>query len=353
MPIQTVCGTIDQQDAGFTLMHEHLYGDFWTTYYSNVSLDDTSVHQPITLQNIHLLRRDPGSLSENLILKDVDLTIREVRRFVKSGGSVIVDVTPCGASPSPTALKIISDACGVHIVAATGYYVSYTLSKEVRSMSVQEMARLSIRDITQGYEGTDIRAGIIGEVGAVGEMDDLEKKILQATAITQKETGACVLLHTACPNTLYASKVNKSWGVRALEVLDYLEKHGCDLSRIIVGHPDASVRTTMDEQLNVLKTGVVLEYDNFGQEHSYDKENTYGLSDWQRVENIIELIERGYGERLVMATDTWQKAQYVEYGGFGFAHIHDNICPMLKRNGVTQKQIQQITILTPRKLLNM
>lgn len=356
MAIQTVRGSINAAQVGLALMHEHLYGDFWTSYYGTtlpLMPEGEGYNRLITLETLHLVRRNPGALKDNLILTDEALTLEELKHFKRAGGGLIVDATPSGASPFPAALLRMSEAANVDIVSATGYFMSQTLNNEVRAMSATQMARRSIADIQEGYADSSLKAGIIGEVGAVGELDELEKRVLEATAITQKETGACVTLHTACPNTLYSSKLKIGWGERTLRVLDYLESQGADLSRIVVGHADADVKTTLKEQIAVLARGVVLEYDNFGQEHPYDEENTYGPSDWQRVQNIVELIAAGYCTQLVLCTDVWQKAQYTNYGGYGLVHIPQNICPMLRRNGISEQQVRQITVLTPTRLLDM
>jgi len=41
-------------------------------------------------------------------------------------------------------------------------------------------------------QGTDIRAGYIGEIGISEVFDDKERKVLRAAAIAQKDTGAVI-----------------------------------------------------------------------------------------------------------------------------------------------------------------
>lgn len=352
MAIHTVLGKIDPSSVGYCSMHEHLYGDFWTSYYSNIGDLDSSCFLPLTLENYGMVRRNPGSLRENLILTDETLTIRELARYQAAGGSLIVDATVRGSSPDANALLRISKASGVHVVAPTGFYIADTLSVERRAMSVTEMTDLWIRDIEEGIDDTGIRAGIIGELGAIGEMDVFEKKILESGARAQKATGASILLHTACPSTIFDSPYRRSWRERTHMVLDYLESCGADLSRVVVGHPDVSELNSFEDQLDILRRGIVLEYDNFGQEHPYDRENTYAFTDWQRIKNIFKFVEAGCADRLVIASDLWQKAQYAAYGGWGFDHILTNILPMLRRNGMSEKTIHQITVETPRRLLD-
>ena len=276
---------------------------------------------------------------------------REVAYFKASGGSCIVDQTPVGLSPSPSKLREISQRTGVHVVASTGYYVPECLSPDVLNSDVKRLAQKMILDITDGFSGTDVRAGIIGEIGAPGDFSEIEKKVLQAVAICQKETGSAVMLHTANPNNLVKSPRKLSWGNRALEVLSYLEKHGVNLERIIVGHADGSVRNTLQEHVQILKRGAYIEYDGFQQEFPYDAYNSYQMSDWNRVQNLVELVSKGHIGKLLISNDVWQKIMLIEYGGWGYAHIIENICPMLTKNGLSQEEVNQILIDNPRRLL--
>ena len=352
MAIHTVLGEVDASAIGYCSMHEHLYGDFWTNYYKNIGELDPSCLLPLTLETYGMVRRNPGALRDNLILTDEAVTIQELIRYRLAEGSLIVDATCGGSSPDVNALFRISKASGIHVVAPTGFYIADTLSDEQRNMRVQEMTDLWIGDIEEGIGDTDIRAGIIGELGAIGEMDVFEKKILESGARAQKATGAAILLHTACPSTLYDSPYKRTWRERTHMVLDYLENFGADLSRVVVGHPDVSELNSVEDQMDILRRGIILEYDNFGQEHPYDRENTYAPTDWQRVNNIFRFVEEGYSRQIVIASDVWQKAQYAAYGGWGFDHIITNILPMLRRNGMEEDTIRQIMVETPCALLD-
>ena len=354
MKIQTVRGDISPNEVGFSLLHEHIYADFWNNYYSNKAEGEYAQYgQSITMDKLGILKRNAGALMENLLLTDVDLTIREVKHFKNAGGSLIMDATTVGASPSREVQLMVSEETGIHIVAATGYYLESTIPPQVAIKSISELADGMISDIHEGFANANYKAGFIGEIGAVGEKTPLETKIITAVAIAQKETGAGVTLHTACANTFFDSSLTDSWGKRTQYILDMLEKNGADLSKIIVGHVDSNVITTMDERMDVLKRGAVIQYDNFGQECPYDRENSYALNDWQRVMQIAELIAMGYTNQIVLSSDVWTRLQYIEYGGWGYAHCINNICPMLLKNGVTPEQLETITVLTPRRLLSL
>ncbi len=49
-----------------------------------------------------------------------------------------------------------------------------------------------IRDLEQGFEGTDIRAGIIGEIGVSDPWHPDERRAMTAAALAQQQTGAAI-----------------------------------------------------------------------------------------------------------------------------------------------------------------
>ena len=51
---------------------------------------------------------------------DVDRAVEEARSLVASGGKALVDWTPIGVGRNPQGLLRVSEATGLHIVAATG-----------------------------------------------------------------------------------------------------------------------------------------------------------------------------------------------------------------------------------------
>ena len=354
MYIRTVCGNIKPEELGITLLHEHLYADLWTSYQGKEKVrmetkDDSN--EKLNLGNLWKVKRDPAALKDNIILNDIDLMIREVKYFRNDGGSCIVDATPIGLYRSPKALRQISLATGVHIVASSGFYLSETLDRETLDRSVESLTEQIIKEINEGIDGTDIKAGLIGEIGAPGEFNNFENNILEAAAAAQKKTGAAISLHTCCPNQMYVSKRKAGWKQRVMEVLDYLEGKGTDITRVMVGHTDVTVEFDINEQRQILKRGAYIVYDNFSSEHGWDMYNTYAPTDWQRVMNIVALSKEGFIKQLVICTDLWQKAMLKEFGGYGLSHIIKNICPMLEKNGLSRDDIECLLIGNPRRIL--
>src|SRR5262249_37239784 len=121
--------------------------------------------------------------------------------------------------------------------------------------SVEQLAEWMIGEITNGIDGTDIRAGVIGELGvSEGGMHPDEEKMLRAGAMAHVETGAPISIHNAIP----AEK-------QGMRVLRILREEGADLERVIMGHMTQSVPDVAYHRA-IADAGATLEFDRFGAE---------------------------------------------------------------------------------------
>jgi phosphotriesterase-related protein len=74
-------------------------------------------------------------------------------------------------------------------------------------------------------------------------------------------------------------------------------------------------------------------------------------SDLEYVEEIAQLAEEGYLDRVLVALDICFKDFLTVYGGYGYAHIQRNLIPVMKYKGFTEKQIHTLLVENPRRLL--
>ncbi|WP_410053107.1 hypothetical protein [Bradyrhizobium sp. SZCCHNR1039] len=63
------------------------------------------------------------------------------------------------------------------------------------------------------------------------------------------------------------------------------------------------------------------------------------------------LLDRGYGDQLVISHDIFSKTRLLRYGGHGYQHIYANILPFMRRRGISDEQIRSMMVDTPRRLL--
>jgi phosphotriesterase-related protein len=120
--------------------------------------------------------------------------------------------------------------------------------------SVDELADGMISDITRGIAGTDVRAGIIGEIGVSPlKIHPDEAKVLRAAAKAHKETGLPIAVHS----WPFSSERNV-----AAQVLDLLE--GCDvnLKWVALCHMDWARDWT--DLVKLAERGAFVQFSSFG-----------------------------------------------------------------------------------------
>src|SRR5208283_5200886 len=95
---------------------------------------------------------------------------------------------------NPVALKQISQATGIQIIAGCGYY-SPVLPPNTEELSVSQLTENIMRQVRQGVDGTDVKPGIIGEIGTSWPLTAVEERILHAAARAQSATGLALSIH--------------------------------------------------------------------------------------------------------------------------------------------------------------
>ena len=338
--IQTVLGPVPPSELGPTMTHEHLYIDFSFMFRAaQDSPNEELADAPIALENLGWVRRNYYSNRFNLQLMDLDTTIKEVGMYRAVGGGAIVDATTAGIGRNPGALARISRESGVHIVMGAGFYVDAVHPRDMDERSVEDLALEITSQLTEGIDGTGIKAGIIGEVGCTWPLTANESKSLAAAAIAQQETGAAISIHPGRHPDAPA------------EILGLLAKDGADLSRVIMGHLDRTV-FDFDALRSIAESGCFLEWDLFGNEGSYYPLAEIDMpSDAQRLDFLRRIMDAGYSGKVVVSQDICTKHRLVKYGGHGYGHILENIVPKMRRKGFSEAEIRAITVENPASIL--
>ncbi|MCY4625197.1 MAG: phosphotriesterase-related protein [Chloroflexi bacterium] len=338
--VQTVLGPVPPSELGPTTTHEHLYIDFSFMYRpAQDSPRPELADAAIALDNLGWVRRNYYSNHFNLTLMDLDTTIAEVKKFRDLGGGGIVDATSLGIGRNPEALARISRESGVHVVMGAGHYVAAVHPADMDQRTAEDIARVIVSDVTEGVDGTGVRAGIIGEIGCTWPLAANERKSLTAAAMAQQETGAAVLIHPGRDPDA------------PMEILNVLADGGADLSRVIMGHLDRTIFES-DGLLAVAATGCYLEWDLFGNEGSYYPLAELDMpSDAQRLGFLRRMADAGYGDKIVIGQDICHKHRLVQYGGHGYGHILENIVPKMRRKGFSEELVHAITVDNPARAL--
>lgn len=341
--VRTVLGDIDPSSMTGTLPHEHIFGDCDMYWYPGDDPRANSDRQATpTVDNLWHWMENPVANRGNLHLSDEQDAIDELSVLPELGVNTVVNLSPIDMGRNVTGLRAASRATNVNIVAGTSYYVAASLSEDVKSQDQDSITQRIVDDITVGMDGTDVRAGIVGEVGLSWPLEPEEERILAASVAAHLETGAALTIH----NPYYVP------GTEALrEIAGRIEKLGADMTRVVMGHCDGFARDP--EFLNVVPDlGCLVELDMFAYPSGYEPEADFTYpSDETRVNTILGMVEAGLAHRLLISHDVMFKTTLQKFGGHGYGYIHRMILPWLSRKGVSDDTIEQITVRNARELL--
>jgi phosphotriesterase-related protein len=343
----TVLGIVPTRELGTILPHEHLFVALTNWYMHDEDADSADTQEPVSLRNLSYVRRRPYTNLDNLHLSDVETQQREVTEFLDAGGTTIVDLTLPEIGRNAAGLAEVSTATGVNVIAGCGFYVHTAHPPEVATMTASEVADLIVRDLTEGIDGTQIKAGVIGEIGTWDPIHLDEAKVLRGVAEAHRRTGAPIVVHTY----LFAK-----WG---LHILDILEREGVPPERVALAHVD-SVVSDLDYHKAIADRGAYVEYDLFGAEGGNDdwREHDRGVRfippipcDMERIAAVEDLCRAGYGQRILMSQDVCMKVSLASYGGHGYAHIQRSVLPLMRDVGVSDRQTQELVRANPQRFL--
>lgn len=348
----TVDGRIPPEEVGITLPHEHIFVNAVESRYEppDSPVEQAISEEPLSLDNLWWVRQNPFTHKDNLRLDSFEDAVEEVARFHRAGGNTIVDVSPKGGSfGDPKRVRAVARETGVQVVHGTAFYTREAHPDRIDDASVDDLEAEFVSDVRDGIDDTRVRAGIIGEIGTSGEVHPQEEKVLRAGTRAARRTGASLSIHPPFERT-----EEYPTSRRCLDILDLVEAEGLPPDRVVFCHRDGAKWTEPDltHQKELAARGAYVEYDLFGHESRYHPDqDDAGLSDMDRVERVMELIEAGFEARLLLSHDFFTKYYFAAYGGYGFAHLLENIVPVFRQRGVCQETIDTLLVENPTRVL--
>jgi predicted metal-dependent phosphotriesterase family hydrolase len=302
--IRTVRGDIDPADLGVCYPHEHVL-----------------CSPPLDVPD-----RDLEMDSEAAALQ-------ELTWFKQAGGCALVDMTPADYGRNAPGMKRVSAATGIHLIATTGLHKDKFSARLVKDKSIDELADRFARDVMEGVDGTDIKAGVIKAASSLNTITANEEKVFRAAAQAQQRTGAAISTHTEV-------------GTTGLEQVQLLMAEGVKPERIIIGHVDRKLE--WDYHLAMWQSGVTLSYDQISKEKY--------APDSQRVEFILRAVKAGFGHQIVLGGDLARKSYWPSYGtggGPGLTYILWRFIPWLRSEGLSEDALQDLLVHNPARALAM
>ena len=336
--VMTVLGPVPVEKLGITLMHEHLLGDssrVWTPP------DDPKLRQfafkPVSANIRADLLLAPHANLDNHVIIDLELAVEEVSKYRENGGNSLVECTTEGIGRDPRGLVTIAKRTGLNIIMGAGYYTDETQPARLHEMSVSDIADEIVRDILEGVPGTNVHAGVIGEIGMDWDFTTDEQKSLRAAAQASRRTGVPIIIHL------------EGWHRWGHQSLDIVEEEGASLKHTVVSHMVASI-DDWEYQTSLAARGAYLGYDMIGQDVDWGADIHHGEcpSDREVALALKRLIDAGYIRQITLSHDICAKTMYTRFGGKGYAFILRHFVDRLKRIGVTEEQINTLLVENPR-----
>lgn len=321
--VQTVLGPVKISDMGRTLVHEHLY---------------------ITI---------PGWEFEPA-LADFDRAgfvteaVGKVKALKEFGVGTFVDPCPIELGRDVKLIAEVAEKSEMNIVCTTGFYFEeFGLPAYWRHQDAEDIARHYIKEITEGIDGTSIRAGAI-KVATGEEVSHYERKFATAAAMAQVETGVPIITHT-------------EKGCCGPDQQDIFADGGVKMHHCLIGHSCGNPDPAYHKK--IVDRGTYIGFDRIGYEMLQP--------DTLRADNLVKLIEAGHLDQILMSQDKFchlrgvkglpmtreeiaAVEELMEQGLFPapYTDIFNNFLPMLKERGVSDDDIDHILRANPQRFFS-
>lgn len=313
MKINSVRGAIDSSELGFTLMHEHL-----------VSIDN---NMRITFDDW---------LDEDRVIEDF---VKLMEPCKKDGMKTFVEASPINLGRDVKLIRRAAEAADINILVCTGLY--WVEDPWYNDVDPDILAGYLLREIENGIQDTDIKPAFIkcSSDQLYGE-SETNKNMIRAAAYAAIQSGLPVYTHSnnGSPQGLYQQKL--------------LLEEGVAPHKIAIGHAFGAV--DLNYLREVMDAGSYVACDQLG----YD-----GLfNDIQVLADMIAaLCSEGYSQYIFLSHDV------NVYSDFCFAlkdfrrdrrkhiicgdyrQLFEILIPLLKERGVSQYQIDDMTIYNPQR----
>ncbi|PWT97777.1 MAG: hypothetical protein C5B51_30745 [Terriglobia bacterium] len=315
--IRTVLKDIPPQElgGGATLFHEHmsLSPDFLPKFTKLLRAQNPQLPAPPA---------QPASpAGQTYFLEDLDLMVEEMRAASKEGVACLVDGGHPDMGRSLDFLKHLSMQSGMPIVASAGYYTQPFYPPEVATLSEDQIAQ----ELTR--QANTAPFGAFGEIGTWDEITPDERKVFRAVGKAHLATNLPIYTHT-------------NFGKAALEQLDIFESVGVKPQRVCIGHVGGLIDPKVEVHKALCKRGAYVGFDRQG-----------GPGDVRQVPMVMALIEAGYADNLLFASDFSNAAQLKRNGGPGYAKTVTVFVPKLKEAGAKEETLHGILVDNPRRFL--
>jgi 5-phospho-D-xylono-1,4-lactonase len=253
---------------------------------------------------------------------DVDKSIEEAASLGSAGADALVDWTPIGLGRDLAGLRSVSEATGLHVVAATGLHREghYASDDPLRGESAETRAERFVAEILEA----EIRCGIVKVGAGYHALSSFERTTIEAAAQAHARTGAPIGVHT-------------EHGTMGLALVELLGSLGVPAGAVILAHLDRN--PDAGEHAETAAAGAWLQFDGPGR--------TKYWPDSTIMELIRALAELGHADRLLLGGDTGRRSMMRAYGGGpGLDYVFSRFKPRLEAE-LGHELSEQIFVANP------
>lgn len=301
----TVRGPVPTAQLGQTLVHEHVITD----------LRD-------------LAERRLEDYDRDAAVKACFPHVQAVREL---GVITIVEPTPLHIGRDLEALRILSERAELQIIGATGIYGAADqrfIPRYALEEPAEKLAEHYLAEIENGVGPNSVKPGIIKTgVNKTAPLPEIERKLVRAAALAGKQSGLAVYAHTgpAAP---------------AREELQIIREAGLPEDRFVWVH--AQNEPDHAQRIELAKEGLWVSLDgispNSAQKH---------------LDAVKALADAGQIHRVLISQDAgWYRPGpegATKYRGYTF--LVEEFVPMLRAAGFFAKEIDQMLVANPARLL--
>ena len=304
--VMTVNGPVSPSQLKFTLSHEHVLVDF-------IGADQTNKN-----------RYD----SEEVF----NTALPYLKEVKNKGCNTLVDCTPAYIGRDAELLRRLSKATGLHIVTTTGYYAAAKekyVPQHAYDETAEELSRRWIDEWKNGIEETGVKPGLIKTGVDKAPLSTVQRKLIDAAALTHLETGLTIAVHTGD-------------GAAAEEQLEILAVRGVAPAARIWVH--AQNEKDKAYHIRAGQRGSWVSFDGVSRESISENLVFLQIMKQQKLLNTV----------LVSQDSGWYHVGEPGGGKFNdYNFIFTDFIPALKQNGFTSKEIDTIFVRNPAEALTM
>jgi phosphotriesterase-related protein len=266
------------QQRGSVLVHEHILVDF-------IGADQIR----------------PGRYDRDEVFRLARPKLEELRQL---GCRRLLDCTPNFLGRDPELLARLSDATGLEIWSNTGLYGAANhkyVPEFARAETPAQLAKRWIAESRERWRPRFIKTGVNR-----APLDEIDRKLIRAAAITSRETGLTIASHTGD-------------GAAALEQLEIVAAERVSPAKFVWVHAQNERNHELHEK--VARAGAWVEFDGIGPK----------TADFH-LECVRYLAEKGLERRTLISQDSgWYYVGEPQGGNFrGYTYLYTGFLPMLE-----------------------